>query len=184
MSDYIVPIPESIELINDRGNLIIRRKWFNWKFIFFTFFVIVWNSVLVMFYVMMNQAEGVPLFALLIPIIHVVMGLVLTYYTIAGYVNKTDITVSRMSIKVRSYPLKWLGDKEISVSTTKQLYTKRVIRRGKNGRSESFQVHVINNQNQHEKLVGGLHTQEEGLAIEKKIENFLGIEDQPVVGEV
>ena len=183
MSDYIIPIPETIELINDRGNLVIRKRWWNWKFIIFTVFAVIWNVGVVVFYVTISQTDA-PTFAMLIPLIHAVMGLVFAYYTIAGYVNKTDITVSRMSIKVRSYPLKWIGDKEISVTSTKQLYTKRVIRKGKGGNSEYFQVHIIHQNDQHEKLIGGLHTQEEGLAIEKKIENFLGIEDRPVAGEV
>ena len=183
MSNKIVPIPEKMEIINNGFDMIIRRKWFSPKFIFLTVFVIFWDGFLVFWYSMATGMDA-PLIFKLFPLIHVAVGIGLTYYVIAGYLNNTDIIVSNSDLVIKSYPLPWIGDKTISTKNIMQLYTKEVISRGKNGTSVSYEVHGLDLNDRQIKLVKGLETKEQGLFIEHKIEEYLSIDDAPVAGEV
>ena len=162
----------------------IRRKWFSPIFIFLTFFVIFWDGFLVVWYGMATSMDA-PLVFKIFPLIHVAVGLGLTYYVIAGYINKTDVIVSSSEIRIRSFPLPWLGDKTVDARDITQLYTKEIITRNKNGgTSSSYEVHLINTEGRQKRLIRGLNTKEEGLYMEKKIEEYLQIRDEGVSGEV
>ena len=182
MQNEIIPIPEKMEILHEGFHMIIRRKWFSPIFIFLTVFVILWNGFLVFWYGLTTELDA-PLVFQLFPIIHVAVGLGLTYYTIAGYINKTDIKVSNSKIQIKSYPLPWLGDKIVESQNITQLYTKQVVSRGKNGTSVTFEVHLVDKAGKQKRLIRGLTTIEQGLFIESEIEEYLNIEDRPVAGE-
>ena len=123
-------------------------------------------------------------FMKLFPIGHVAVGVGLTYYVIAGFVNKTDIRINPLKVSVLSYPMKWFGNKEVRVDDVKQLYTTEKITSNKNGTSVSYTVNIMTSMGKQLKLVSGLQSKDQGIFIEKKIEEVLGLADEPVSGEV
>jgi hypothetical protein len=178
------PIPKNLDLIAGFDDITIRRKWFSLKVIPLAIFAIVWDGFLVFWYSAAFGNDETPLVMILFPIGHIAAGVGITYYVLASFVNKTDITVSPQSIRVRTYPMKWLGDKTISIAEIKQLYTTEKIRRHKNGVSITYTVSVMTNENREKKLLGGLDTKAQALFIEHEIEKIIGIENSAVVGEV
>ena len=129
-----------------------------------------------------------PLVAVLIPLIHVGVGVGITYYVAAGWLNRTHITADYQKISIRHGPLPWFGNKNIEAWDLKQLYAKEKISRshGRHGSSTrtSYAVRAVTKSGRNIKLVGGLTTQEQAIFIEQKIEKYLGIKDASVPGEI
>ena len=175
------PVPEKLDLVEDHGKLVIRRKWFGWHLIFLTIFCVVWDGFLFFWYSIAFSDPDSGLMMKLFPIGHLAVGVGLTYFVIAGYFNKTDIIIDPMYIEVKIYPIKWFGNKKIDITEIKQLYTTEKISNTKNGTTVRYQVSVVTNENKQKKLVGGLESREQGLFIEHKIEEILGIKSSVAV---
>jgi hypothetical protein len=101
------PIPEKIDVLHEGPTMIIRRKWLSYTVIPLLIFCIVWDSFLFFWYTMALGGKDAPLFAILFPLGHVSVGIALTYYVIAMFLNKTDITIAPDHVSVVSYPLPW-----------------------------------------------------------------------------
>lgn len=178
------PIPANIELLEERGNLVIRKKWFSPAVFLLLFFCIMWDGFLVFWYLGATRMDTVPLMHILFPLGHVAVGAGLTYFTVAGFVNKTDIIISPMQLVVRIQPLKWPGEGTYFISDVKQLYTYEKVRKTKNGHSITYEVRMLDNHDQQKTLVRGLENKNQGIYIEKEIEKIIGIKDTAVAGEV
>lgn len=177
-----IGLPDKIEFI-DQGHFIgIKRKWFSPKIIFLTIFAIFWNGFLFVWY---SKAIYSPnIMSILFPLGHVAVGIGLTYYVIAGYLNKTYIRVDKSSIVTKDSPLPFFRDKTLNASDIKQLYSKEKIAYGRGGSSTSYEVYAITNDRKNIKLLTGLESSEQALFIEQEIENYLNIEDKKVKGEI
>jgi len=182
-----IGIPDNIKIAKNFQHLRIVRKWFGFKFIFLTLFVIVWDAFLLNWYSMALSPSfriGVDLMFVLFPLLHVTVGIGLTYYVLTGYLNKTRIDVDFNSITVRHEPLPFWGNKKVSSKTIKQLYCKKDDLYGSRNGYRVFAVHAITNERRNIKLLSGLDNSEQALFIEQEIEKFLNIEDKPVKGEI
>src|SRR5262245_10612501 len=81
-----VPQPSTIT-VEDLGNGVrITRRWFTWAAVILTFFCVFWVGFLIFWYSMALR-PGMPVMMVLFPLIHVTVGVVLTYFTIAFYIN-------------------------------------------------------------------------------------------------
>ncbi len=60
-----------------------------------------------------NQAGGFQWIMIVFPICHVAVGVGLTYYVIAGFLNKTEILVTHDSVHVRHRPVPWWGNRSV-----------------------------------------------------------------------
>lgn len=88
--------------------LVIRFRWFRWIAVFLVFFCIAWDGFLVTWYTV-GLTSGAPLIALVFPILHVAVGVGMTYYTLALLVNRTRIAIEGGRLRVRHGPLPWRG---------------------------------------------------------------------------
>jgi hypothetical protein len=177
-----VPLPKGIELANNGYDLTIIRRWFSLKYIFLTFFCLFWDGFLLFWY-SMALSQRIWIMALFATG-HAAVGVFLTYTTIAGYLNRTTITVSHTALAVSHGPLPWPGHKQLDSAGIRQMYCKEQIHRGKNSTTYTYEVHVALNTGKDEKLVTGLENSEQALYLEQEIERFLRIQDQPVRGEL
>lgn len=177
----IIPLPQNIEILNDRDSLIIRRKWFTPVAFFMVFFALFWNGFMVVWMTMAIKS-GVWIMAAF-GSIHAAVGLFLAYFCIASFVNKTDIRIDPNYLTVRHYPLPWRGAKKIRVHDIQQLYSKEQISHSKNGTNISYQLHVITNDNREQKLLSGLTDVAQARFVEREIETILGLQDVSVAGE-
>lgn len=187
----IIPIPEGIQMLDRDGVLSLTRRWFNIGHIITLFFSLIWNSFLVFWYSMLPSLfiedggfQSAVLIFYLFPLIHVGVGVGLFYYSLCGLLNKTEIRIMRDKLVVRHFPLPWLGNREIPSNEIKQLYTQEKINQSKNGRTITYEVNAILKSNRKLKFVSGLAQKDEGIFIEKTIEDRLYIRDEKVAGEV
>lgn len=182
-----IGIPEKIQF-NDLGSRIeIARRWFGWETLLATGIAIFWDSVIFTWYG--SVSSQTPAFVVYLPILHVVVGFLITYYALASWINQTHIEASQQRIRVRHGPLPWIGGKEIDAYDVKQLYAKSKhswfrFRVSFSSSDPDFEVRAITKRGKNVKVVGGLTTQEQAIFVEQQLEKFLRIEDAPVPGEI
>ena len=163
--------------------LTIHRRWFSPTDLFLLVFAAFWDSFIIVFYLGILKS-GAPLFAALFPLIHLGVGVALTYRAIAGLLNTTTIDVKDGSLRVRHHPLPWRGNRSVPIDSITQLYCTSEVRRNKRGTMHTYDVHVSQSDGTSFVLVRGLPKLDQGLFIEQEVEKALGIKDVHVAGEV
>ncbi|MBN1935440.1 MAG: hypothetical protein JW934_12300 [Anaerolineae bacterium] len=176
-------LPNGMEMFNNGDSFAITRRWFSLSTIFLTVFAVFWDGFLACFYIMLATPNTNPS-VFLFPLIHVAIGVGLTYYALAGYINKTHIYVDHSTISIRHAPLPSFGNKTIDASDIKQVYVKRHVSHSRRGTSVTFQVCALTHSEKNLKLLSGLSSDEQALFVEQEIEKFLRIENVPVRGEM
>jgi len=117
------------------------------------------------------------------PIGHLGVGIGITYYLFALYLNRTEITVSSGELEVRTRPVPWRGNKSVRVSDISHLYISEKSDTDSYGKvSRSFELHMIDQMNKQAPLVKGLESAQEALYLEKRLEEILKITSEPVAG--
>lgn len=160
-------------------DLQIAWTWFRWEAILFTFFLIIWNSFLYVWYreVFEDQNWVMGAFA----IFHLGAGIALTYHTLGMYFNKTYLSISPERIRAYTTPFPpFRGNKTIPADEVSQAYVKQVVHQNKNNKTYEYRVMIITHDARSIELIRSLKRTEFGLFIEQEIENYLGIENRPV----
>ena len=176
---------QKIKFSENNQELLIECKWFTPVAFFLVFFCIGWDSFLFFWYSMAGDAPWI--FAIF-PLMHVAVGIGLTYYTVCLFFNKTFFTIDDKTLKIKHAPLPWPGNREIPTSDIKQLYVKEKVSNGENGKSYTYALRTILKNDEDVKLISekelGLSSSASSVKmLERKIEKFLGIQDYSVEGE-
>ncbi|MGE0706671.1 MAG: hypothetical protein AB7N76_05335 [Planctomycetota bacterium] len=186
-----VALPQGMTLEEDGGGLRIAYRWFTWSTLFLTFFCVFWDGFLCFWYGMASTmfakdgVNGPGLIFFLFPLIHVAVGAGLTYFVLCSYLNRTTIAVRGDELSIRHGPLPWFGNQDLRASDLAQLYCTQEISRGsKGGTSISYSLHALDQRQRKTKLLSGLQDADQVRFIEQELERHLGIEDQPVRGEL
>ena len=178
----IVPIPEKFSVFHDRDKLVIRRKWFGPIVFFLIPFTLCWDGFMVFwFYKAFTAGEWM---MAAFGSIHALVGVGMTYFIICTFANSTDITIDPRHVSVKIHPFPWPGGKDIPTTDIAQLYCDKQVTQTKNGTSKSYSVKIIDKHGKSTKLIAGLRDVQEAKFIEDKVESILGIENQPVTGEI
>jgi hypothetical protein len=178
-----VPLPAGLS-VEERGrDLTIVRRWFSWTYLLMLFFCVVWNGFLVFWYGMAFATDA-PLAFKLFPLLHVAVGVFLTYATLAGFVNRTTLRIERDHLTVRHGPLPWRGNLDVSTLSLSQLFCTEKISQGRNGTTVRYGVEAMLKDGRHLKVAPGLNVREQALFIEQAVEKHLGIQDRPVRSEM
>jgi hypothetical protein len=160
--------------------LTITRRWFSPRVVLLLFFAVGWDAFLVLWYAGASTAGSMAM--LLFPILHVVAGVAVTYGALAGLLNRTYIHVAHGVVDICHGPLPWSGRQRIDVAELSQLFVERVVRRGKHGPTVHYELGAVV-RDCRRTLLKDLPSHEQGEALERLIEDHLGIADRPVGGE-
>ncbi len=177
------PMPENIRIDHGPEGLILSFRWFSAKFIFLAFFCLIWDGFLVFWY-SLAFTENAPLIMLVFPLLHVAIGIYLTYYVIAGIYNRTVVTVGQGRLSIQHGPIPWPGSRILQASELTQLYTEERVTRGKHGPRVSYDLSAVSRDNKKIRLLTGLDTPDSVRFLERQIEDRLGIRDRRVEGEM
>ncbi len=178
-----VPMPPDVKIDTGGYDLRITQRWFSFKYIPMAFFCVAWDSFLVFWYSIALTQDG-PWIMAVFPIAHVAVGVGLTYYTLAGFFNRTRILVSRREVAITHEPLPWLGNVRLNVMDLEQLYCQEEANQGKNGTYYRYQLSALLKDGRKIKLLSNLSKPDTALFIEQQIEKWLKIKDRPVEGEM
>ena len=178
----IIPVPEKFKVFYDQDKMVIRRKWFGLHLLFLIPFTVFWDAFIVGWFYYTIQSEAY--FMTAFGAIHGLVGVGLTYFVICCFTNATDISVDAQYLELKHHPYPWPGSKKILSVDITQLHCEEKVTHGKHGPSVSYTVKVIGQQGKGLKLISGLSDASEAKFIEQKVESILGIQNQPVSGEI
>jgi len=178
-----VAMPKGFKVENEDDTWQISWRWFGWGHIFLAVWCVFWDGFLIVWYAL-SLAAGMWLMVLF-PTLHAIIGIVVTYYTLAGFLNRTIVKIGNGQLEIWHHPLPWRGEKRFSTSDVEQIYCKENVSHSSDGTTaQSYEVYTILHQGQREKLVTGLKEPQQALYIEQELEQFLYIQDVPVPGEL
>jgi hypothetical protein len=171
-----------LEINQSHFALDISLRWMSPGAYFLVFFCLFWDGFLVVWYSIALSSGETSAEFILFPLLHVAVGIGLTYYTICLFVNSTHISADERNLSVQHGPLPWpRGNKEIATRDISQLYVKESVS-DKGQRSYSLLARTQTGEDV--KLISGIMVAAEKLLmLEETIENYLGIIDQRVTGE-
>ncbi len=178
-----VEMPKGFTVSQQLDELVVDHRWFALKYIGLLIICLFWYSFLVSQFG--NELkDGAPLVILLFDVIEIAFGVNITYATIGGFVNHTELRVSRTRVTVRHYPLPWPGNRKVLSHVIAQVFCMAEEHRNIKGVSYTYDVFVEEQGGRRFKLVSGLEDEEQALFIEQQIEQYLGIADRAVPGEI
>ena len=174
------PLPDHVALTHDGANLVLEVRWSRVYQPLFLLIAIFWDGGLV--YLLASHTDPNMLG---FPTLYVGIGVALTYYVIAGFVNRTRVTVGGGAVDVRIGPLPWAGSKRVEARDIEQVYCQVYIARSRGGTEfYSYSVDAITPQNRKLTLVSELDDRDVALYLEQEIENALGITNEYVPGQL
>jgi hypothetical protein len=177
------PMPENVSVEHRADGLRLSYRWFSGKFIFLAFFCLVWDGFLIFWY-SMAFTQNADLMMLIFPVLHVAVGFSLTYYTLAGFYNRTFVSVGRGTVSIEHRPIPWFGNRTLQAPEIAQLYTEQITTSGKNGPQVSYQLSAVSQDNKKIRLLSGMDSLDSARYIERQVEDWLGIRDRRVEGEM
>lgn len=178
-----VPMPAKFRVERSGSDFVIFWDWKSPAMWFLVIFCIFWDGFLLFWYSIAFGTDS-PLIMKLFPLIHVAVGLGLTYFAVCMFVNRTFVGVSGGRLTVTHTPLPWPGNRAMPAGEIEQLYCFERVSHGKNGTSVTYEVNAVQRGGTKVKLVGGLQEPEQALFLEQEIERALGIADRRVPGEM
>lgn len=175
---------------HELGELIVKRRWFHWSVLFMSVFVIFWDGFLIYWYFGALSSVFSPGFGggpgltfILFPLIHVAVGVGMTYWTLATWLNTTTIKVDGENLSVRHAPIPWPGNQVVPTRSVRQLFVRKKVRRGKNGTTVTWELHAETDELASLKLMAGARDKAQIEYIEWAVEQHLGIVDDPSLNE-
>lgn len=172
-------MPKSITIEDSPNGMTVKRRWFSLTYIGLLFFCIFWDGFLVFWY-FIAFTQSSPLMMKIFPIIHVVVGIGITYTTIAGFLNTTRIHVNYQHLSIHHSPMPWPGNRKFEADSIEQIYCKRSNMQTND--QYTFNVLARLTEGKKIKLLRGLHDEDEALYIEQELERFLGLKHRYVKG--
>lgn len=186
-------MPATVRTEQDENGSRIIQRWYSAKYIFMAFFCVIWDSFLCFWYSAVfggmgfgaGGINGPGLIFALFPMLHVAVGLYLTYSTLAGFLNRTTVELTHDTLATYYDPLPWPGEKKIPTSDIKQLYCKEVRKTGKHGSvTYTYNLFAVTQDDRQVQLLSGLDSPDLARYFEQQLETWLRIKDRPVLGEV
>ena len=180
------PKPKGVTVEDTGHTLRITRRWFSPVFVFLLFFCIAWDAFLIFWYTMALGGGPGGAFGwlfVIFPIAHVAVGVGLTYFTVAGFLNRSVIEAAHGELTIRHGPVPWPGNHTLPTDELDQLYCEEQKHHGKNGTSTSYRLSAMLKDGRKLKLLGHLQEPDEALFIEQQIESHLGIPHREIAGE-
>jgi len=175
-----VPQPECITYEQDGKILKITRRWFSLRYVPLAFFCVVWDAFLVYWYAMDLEA-GDGLWVTFFPILFGIAGAILTYATLAIFLNHTDLEVTSDLFKTSFGPLPWFGTMALATDEIIQLYSKYIP--GNKG-TFAYELLSVTKDGKSHRVLRYLETPDIPLFIEQHIEKWLRLKDITIPGEL
>jgi len=172
--------PECISYEQDGKILKITRRWFSLRYVPLAFFCVAWDAFLV-FWFAMDLKAGSGGWATFFPILFSMAGVILTYATLAVFINHTDLEVTSDLFKTSHGPLPWSGAMTLATSEITQLYSKHIL--GNKG-TFAYELLLITKDGKSHRVLRYLETPDIPLFIEQHIEKWLKLKDKTIPGEL
>ena len=178
-----MPDQKKLEMFEDQYGLHFSFGWMNAFSYFLALFTLLWDGFLFFWY-LDAFTSGAPMESFLIPVVHLIAGVFLTYTVLTSFFNKTSIDLIDDELIIKHGPIPWFrGDQKVNINDIQQFYVKEIRKDGQNSSSYNYGVWGIMNDGARLDLTKGVTmTSDYALVVEEKLEAYLEIEDHPVKG--
>lgn len=178
-------LPKKFQVEEEPGLLRISWRWFTPSLLFLTFFCFVWDGFLLLWYTAAFTFPKIPWMFKVFPLLHVGVGVFLTYWVIAGYLNTTKVEVTRRSLSIQHGPVPWKTNWTLEGRDLKQLFCKqKVYQNNKGAPTHTYELLAYTRDGRTLTLLDSLEAPQQALYLEEQLERRLGIDDEPVQDEL
>lgn len=148
-------------------------------------FSVVWFAFLAFSY-RTALGPGVPRIMFVFPLIHVGVGCLMLHRALVALLNTTHLVLAGGSLQVKTGPVPPRGDMRVDdTKTLRQLFATRTDQLSRGGtKTTTFAVEAVLDGGRRRVVVPNLESEQAALYLEAILEETLGIEAQPVVGEI
>jgi hypothetical protein len=152
------------------------RRWFSSQYVLLAIFCVFWDGILLTSIMNGNFAVFM--------VLHLLAGVAVTYVTLAGFVNRTTVTVRGGTLSVTHGPLPWSGNVRLSSADIEHIYSReRAVRPTEDGvRARAYDVIATLKAGGSHRLLRTLSDPDEAIFVEQTLKAHLGIPDLAVVG--
>lgn len=170
------PQPASVVIHEEGDEHRLQWRWFRPMLFFLLFFCIAWDSFLVFWYAMAlggimggGAGGGFELLAFIFPVCHVAIGVGLTYYVVAGFLNSTTLLVTDELFRVQHRPLPWLGNHVLPRSVLREFYIELGATTRTNGANmrQYYNVACVADDGKKRKVLGALELSEAQFCVQQ-----------------
>jgi len=174
-------IPKNMHLKEGENSILFEYSWFKLKYV-----VSMISAPVFAFFLIKSDYIAGDFSHFTIPVIILILiSFYVMYHSLAKLVNTTQIRVSHQELKVQHGPIPFFKGLALKKENVSQLYvTQHRIGHRYYVYSSTYQINAILADDEVVTLVRGLHYPQQGRFIENKIEEFLGITDIHVEGEL
>ncbi len=179
----IVPIPETLGIIEEDGVRAIARRWRSPAHTFAAVFCVAWFGMLsTMLPGGSASAWGALEYVLLAPF--AAAGGVMAYWSLAGFVNRSWVRVADGVLEVRHEPLPWPGNRRIALAELDQLYAEERTVHRNDGEVVTYSLSALLKNGRRVVIFPGIGDADDAAFAAHRINGWLGIHPRPVVGQV
>lgn len=154
----------------------IQKKWMGQSTLIIGLLCLAWAAVFVRTYKIIAQginSGDVPL--IMLAILFAAGAVLLGYFLVANWLNKTDIFVNKQLIEIKISPVPWRGNMRLNAAKIEEFSVEKHVAGSEKKRKVTYAVLFRQNNDKITKLVSGLENKDQALFIEQKIENYLGL---------
>jgi hypothetical protein len=189
------PVPRAIEIVEDGGTggalstyrdgappgrLVIMRRWYAPKLLLVLLGCLAWDGCVVGSYADAFQHSRISLLNVPLGIVQVAMAVGLTYYTLAGFVNRTWMTAERGTLTIRHAPLPWFGNRTMPAANIAKLYCTQVRMVNKESIDITYTLWAALKGGAKIPLITDLPDADQGVFLQQRFEDRLAIVDVPL----
>ena len=163
-------LPDYLEIIRNPDSIMIRRRWFSWRYIPPAIILLVVMVVFVPHYVtgVINQGSWIFLVVLAPPFLYVI------YLLLTKLVNSSYLFINRDIIDINHRPLPYAASVRIPSTSIEKIYLEEKWYKGQS-RRKYFELSVLTKSGTKLKLLSEIDIQEQASFIKKEIEIFFAL---------
>ncbi len=174
------PLPDGFTMSESGGRLRLVHRWYRPVLFVALLACIFWSAGFALWYELARSPSEIPLVVLLAAIVHVTVGVSITYATLAGFFNRTIIEADTTHLAIRHTPMPWPGNREVRAGDLQQLFCEEQV----DNKSVTYRLSAVLRDGRKLPLVKTLPEPNQALFLEHTLERRLGIVNQAVAGEL
>jgi hypothetical protein len=169
--------PKKISVRKSERSLELSWRWFSSASLMLLLICLTWDAGLIAWLVSIDEISSANLLTCMAP--YALVGLVLTYLTLASLFNRTTLFVEENTFSVRHDPVPWRGEVRVPIAELEGLHHEERYPSSK-GDATTYHLHVALKNGHYIRLFSYLNSPTFGAYIKQQVESWLDISDSVI----
>jgi hypothetical protein len=184
----LVPRPRGLVERETASDLVLTYRWFRPQHVVLAIFATFWNGFLLVWYSLALSNLGglglMDLVMILFPILHVAVGVAVAYAALAGFVNRTEVRVTKASVHATHGPLPWRRPPPLPVDQVTRLFVAEHPRTHEDEGTPTWDLKAELTSGEEQIVCEGIDDLARGRYLAQRVGTWLGLHAKAVSGEV